>query len=140
VSASSSRTSVGSPSSGAPRWGVQASLIQPRQPAFWLFVAALAIGGYFFLAEQLAMSSLAQAFVVSWLLVLAYALPVAVAVYRLDLFEREPKLMLTGALLWGGVVATSFAGYANEAWLSVLGKMVPTTVNPYRAAKRPKLS
>jgi protease PrsW len=129
VSASSTPTSV-----GAPRWGIQTSLIQPRQPAFWLFIVALAIGGYFFLDEQLAMSGLAQAFAVSWLLVLAYALPVAVAVYRLDLFEREPKLMLAGALLWGGVIATSFAGYANEAWLSILGKIAPDLAAPWGAA------
>jgi RsiW-degrading membrane proteinase PrsW (M82 family) len=121
-------------STRAPRWGIQASLVQSRQPAFWLFVAALAIGGYFFLDEQLAMSGLAQAFAVSWLLVLAYALPVAVAVYRLDLFEREPKLMLAGALLWGGVIATSFAGYANEAWLSILGKIAPDLAAPWGAA------
>ncbi len=116
------------------RWGVQASLIQPRQPAFWLFVVTLAIGGYFFLDEQLALSTLAQAYSVSWFLVLAYALPVAVAVYRLDLFEREPKLMLAGALLWGGVIATSFAGFANEAWLSVLGKVAPDLAAPWGAA------
>ncbi len=121
-------------SARGPRWGVQASLIQPRQPAFWLFVAALAIGGYFFLDEQLALSGLAQAFAVSWLLVLAYALPVAVVVYRLDLFEREPKLMAAGALLWGGVIATSFAGFANEAWLSVLGKVAPDLAAPWGAA------
>jgi RsiW-degrading membrane proteinase PrsW (M82 family) len=121
-------------SARGPRWGVQASLTQPRQPAFWLFVVALAIGGYFFLDEQVAMSALAQAFAVSWLLVLAYALPVAVAVYRLDLFEREPKLMLAGALLWGGVIATSFAGFANEAWLSVLGKIEPDLAAPWGSA------
>ena len=120
--------------SRVPRWGVQASLIQPRQPAFWLFVVALAIGGYYFLDEQLVLSTLAQAYAVSWLLVLAYALPVAVTVYRLDLFEREPKLMLAGALLWGGVVATSFAGFANEAWLSVLGKAAPDLAAPWGAA------
>jgi len=128
-------TAASTPTSArAPRWGVQASLIQPRQPGFWLFVVALAIGGFFFLDEQLAMSTLTQAYAVSWLLVLAYALPVAVVVYRLDLFEREPKLMLAGALLWGGVIATSFAGLANEAWLSVLGKVAPDLAAPWGAA------
>jgi len=38
--------------STAPRWGRQASIIQPRQPAFWLYCAVLAIGGYFFIQEQ----------------------------------------------------------------------------------------
>jgi len=35
----------------------------------------------------------------------AYAVPVALVIYRLDLFEREPKLMLAAALAWGGVIA-----------------------------------
>ena len=108
--------------SAAPRWGRQASLIQPRQPAFWLYCAMLAIGGYLFVQEQSLMSSLTTAYVLSWALVLAYAVPVALAIYWLDLFEREPKLLLAAALIWGGVVATSFAAYANEAWLSILGK------------------
>ena len=108
--------------STAPRWGRQASIIQPRQPAFWLYCAVLAIGGYFFIQEQSVMSSLTTAYVLSWALVLAYAVPVALAIYWLDLFEREPKLLLAAAVIWGGVIATSFASYANEAWLSILGK------------------
>src|ERR1035437_7252904 len=42
--------------------------------------------------------------------------------------------MHVGALLWGGVVATSFAGFANEAWLSVLGKVAPDLAAPWGAA------
>jgi protease PrsW len=110
----------------APRWGKQASLIQPREPAFWLYCALLAIGGYLFVQEQSLMSSLTTAYVLSWVLVLAYAVPVALAIYWLDLFEREPKLLLAAAVIWGGVVATSFAAYANEAWLSILGKFAST--------------
>ncbi|MGA2513030.1 MAG: PrsW family intramembrane metalloprotease [Candidatus Limnocylindrales bacterium] len=107
----------------APRWGRQASLIQPSQPAFWLYCALLAIGGYFFVQEQSLMSSLTTAYLLSWTLVLIYAVPVALIIYRLDLFEREPGPMLAAAVLWGGVVATSLAAHANEAWLSVLGKV-----------------
>jgi len=33
--------------------------------------------------------------------------------------------MLAAALVWGGVIAVSLAGYANDAWLSVLGKVAP---------------
>jgi RsiW-degrading membrane proteinase PrsW (M82 family) len=106
-----------------PRWGRQVSIIQPRQPAFWLYCAMLAIGGYLFIQEESLMSSLMPAFALSWALVLVYAVPVALAIYWLDLFEREPKLMLAAAVIWGGVIATSLAAYANEAWLSVLGKM-----------------
>lgn len=106
-----------------PRWGRQVSIIQPRQPAFWLYCAMLAIGGYLFIQEESLMSSLMPAFALSWALVLVYAVPVALTIYWLDLFEREPKLMLAAAVIWGGVIATSLAAYANEAWLSVLGKM-----------------
>ena len=124
MSASAAPTSPGQ-SSSAPRWGVQASLIQPRQPAFWLFLALLGIGGYLFLNEQSIFSQLPTALALSWGLVLIYAVPVFLLVYRLDLFEREPKLMLAAALIWGGVIAVSLAGYANDAWLSVLGKIAP---------------
>jgi protease PrsW len=109
----------------APRWGIQASLIQPRQPAFWLFLVLLGIGGYLFYDEQSVFSQLPTALALSWGLVLLYAVPVFVIVYRLDLFEREPKLMIAAALIWGGVIAVSLAGYANDAWLSVLGKVAP---------------
>jgi hypothetical protein len=33
--------------------------------------------------------------------------------------------VLLAALLWGGVIATSLAAYANGAWLSVIGKVAP---------------
>jgi RsiW-degrading membrane proteinase PrsW (M82 family) len=110
-------------SAGGPRWGRQASIVQRRQPAFWLFCALLAVGGYLFVREQLLMSGLTIAWLLSWALVLAYAVPVALVVYRLDLFEREPGRMLAAAVVWGGAVAASLAVYANEAWLSVLGKI-----------------
>lgn len=112
----------------APRWGRQASIVQPREPAFWLLCGLLAIGGWLFVREQALMSSLTDAWLLSWALMLAYAVPVALIVYRLDLFEREPKSVLGAALIWGGVVATSLAVYANEAWLSVLSKVVTPDV------------
>jgi len=111
------------PTSGVPRWGSQASLVQPRQPAFWLYCVLLAVGGYLFYQEQSLMSSLTTAYLLSWALVLVYAVPLALVIYRLDLFEREPRLMLAAAVAWGGVVATSLAAQANEAWLSILGKV-----------------
>ena len=107
----------------APRWGKQASLIQARQPAFWLFCVLLAFGVVVFILEQATMVRLATTWMLSWALVLAYAVPVALIIYRVDLFEREPKSMLAGALIWGGVVATGLAVFANESWLSVVGKV-----------------
>jgi RsiW-degrading membrane proteinase PrsW (M82 family) len=107
----------------APRWGRQTSLIQPRQPAFWLFAILLAGAGLIGAIESVAMAALPTAFLLSWVLMLLYAVPVGFLIYRLDLFEREPKSMLAGAILWGGVIATGLAVIANEAWLSVIGKV-----------------
>lgn len=95
----------------------------------------LAIGGYLFYQEQSLMSTLTTAYALSWALVLAYAIPVALTIYWLDLFEREPRLMLAAAVIWGGVIATSLAAYANEAWLSVLGKFAsPDLTSQWGAA------
>ena len=124
MSASVAPTSP-APASSAPRWGVQGSIFQLRQPAFWLFVALLGIGGYLFVDEQSLMSQLPQALSLSWALVLIYAVPVFLIVYRLDLFEREPTQMLIAALIWGGVIATSLAAQANGAWLSIMSKVAP---------------
>jgi RsiW-degrading membrane proteinase PrsW (M82 family) len=109
----------------APRWGRQASFVRPKEPAFWLFLALLSVGAYIFAEEQAYFSELPSAFLLSWLLVILYALPVFWLVNRLDLFEREPRLVLLAALLWGGVIATSLAGYANGAWLSIMSKVAP---------------
>jgi RsiW-degrading membrane proteinase PrsW (M82 family) len=111
------------PASRPPRWGRQVSIFQPRQPAFWLFLALAPIGLLVFAVEEAAMTGLETAFVLSWGLMMVYAVPVAFLIYRLDLFEREPRSMLAGAILWGGVIATSLAILANEAWLSVIGKV-----------------
>ncbi len=111
-----------------PRWGAQASFFQLRQPAFWLYMALLAFGVVTFFNEQSIMAKWPQALGLSWLLVILYAIPVAFIIYRVDLFEREPKLMLAAALVWGGIVATGLAVYANEAWLSVMGKTLPLDV------------
>lgn len=128
-------TQPGTSAGGRPAWGVQASLIQPSQPAFWLYLTLLAIGGYLFIREQSLMSSLMTAWLLSWGLVLAYAVPVAVIVYRLDLFEREPKLVLAAAVVWGAVIATSMAAQANDAWLSILGKVAsPDLASQWGAA------
>ena len=113
---------TGGPDRAGGSWGVDTSFFQARQPAFWLYSVLLVVCGYLFLNQQLVDSQLATAWLLSWALVLAYAVPVALIIYRLDLFEREPKMMLAAALIWGGVIATSLAIQANGAWLSVLGK------------------
>jgi hypothetical protein len=82
-----------------PRWGLKGTFVRPRQPAFWLFVALFFVGGDKSLGIQLSLAELPTSFLLSWALVLMYAVPVAFLVYLLDLFEREPKVLLAAALI-----------------------------------------
>ena len=118
----------------APRWAFRGRLFQPRQPAFWLFAGLLLVAGDRSIGIQAALAQAPSAFVTSWLLVLLYAVPVALVVYRLDLFEREPLVLLAAALVWGGVIATGLAVTANDAWSSVLGKVAPGAAVDWTAA------
>jgi protease PrsW len=117
-----------------PRWGFDGRFVQARQPAFWLFVALLLVGLDKFAGLQLALAEMPGAYLTSWGLVLLYAVPVALIVYRLDLFEHEPIPMLIAAVVWGGIIATSLAIYANDAWGSVVGKVAPTIALDWGAA------
>ncbi|MGA3057834.1 MAG: PrsW family intramembrane metalloprotease [Candidatus Limnocylindrales bacterium] len=117
-----------------PRWGLKGTFVKPQQPAFWLFVALFFVGGDKSLGIQLSLAELPTSFLLSWVLVLLYAVPVAFLIYRLDLFEREPKALLAAALIWGGVIATGLAIYANEAWGSVVGKVAPDIALDWGAA------
>lgn len=105
-------------------WTEQVSIFQPRQAAFWLFAVLLLIGGVSFVNEQL---SFADASTTAWLvglvLLALYAVPVYLLVNTLDLFEREPRSLLIGALLWGAVIATYLAGHINDQWASILQKL-----------------
>ena len=107
-----------------PDWSEQTSLIQPRQPAFWLYVVAVLIGGWMFVDEQLSYLHYSpSSFVLSLVLLALYAVPVFLLIYYLDLFEREPLSLLLGAVLWGGLVAVSLAGPTNTAWLEIFQKV-----------------
>src|SRR5918999_1743067 len=100
-----------------PRWGHQASIVQFRQPAFWLFAILLAITALLVLAEQVQILQLLPvSWLFSWLLLALYAVPVVVAIYVLDLFEREPIGIMVAAFLWGAVVSIGLAGGTKPAW------------------------
>jgi protease PrsW len=117
-----------------PRWGFDGSFFQLRQPAFWLFAVLFLVGLDKFAGMQLALAQLPEAYLTSWALVILYAVPVAFVVYRIDLFEREPIQLLIAALIWGGIIATSLAVYANDAWGSVVGKVAPAYALDWGAA------
>ena len=97
-----------------PRWGFQEHLVQRDKAAFWVFAALLALGGLNFAREQLAYADIDPVgLVLSWVLMVAYIVPVVLVLSRLDLYEREPLSLMVGAFLWGAWVATAFAAPVN---------------------------
>ena len=107
-----------------PRWGVQTGLWQPFQPAFWLYVVALFLGLLYALVVQILAAATSPAgWALSWVLLLLYILPVVLVVRWLDLYEREPRSMMFAAFLWGALVATFFAGFANDLWGIVIARL-----------------
>ena len=115
-----------------PRWGHRTSLFQFGQPAFYLFVILIGFTGWFTLAQQNLFRQVApEGWVLSWLLLLLYALPVFLLVYFLDLYEREPISLVIGAFLWGAVAATTLAILANIGW----GALIARSLDPDFAAR-----
>lgn len=105
-------------------WTEQVSLIQPKQAAFWLFSALLLICGVGFIDEQLTFANASTtAWLVGLVLLALYAVPVYLLVNTLDLFEREPRSLLIGALLWGAIIATFLAGRINDQWGEIVQKL-----------------
>jgi RsiW-degrading membrane proteinase PrsW (M82 family) len=90
------------------------SLFQPHQPAFWVYSLFL-LYGLVSMTETLGELSKVSSsgWVLSWLLLTLYAVPVWVLVGRLDLYEREPVSLSLGALAWGAFAATALS---IEAW------------------------
>jgi RsiW-degrading membrane proteinase PrsW (M82 family) len=105
-------------------WTEEVSIVQPRNAAFWLFAGLLVIAGSNFVDRQITFANASTtAWVVGLFLLALYAVPVFLLVRSLDLFEREPRSMLLGALLWGGIVATYLSGAVNDQWSEILTKV-----------------
>jgi protease PrsW len=102
----------------------QARFFQPRLPAFWLYVAVIALTGVVAIGEQNLFREMSPGgWALSWGLVILYAAPVAVLVYLLDLYEREPIPLLIAAFVWGAVAATTLASIGNAGWGIVVARL-----------------
>lgn len=117
-------TAPPSPPPGLPGWGHHVSVFQRRQAAFWLFIVLLALTALVVLNEQLAYLDVFPAgWLLSVVLLAAYVVPVAVCLYVLDLFEREPISLVVAAFLWGGVVAIGLSAETNGQWFEIVAKL-----------------
>jgi protease PrsW len=115
-----------------PHWGHRTSLFQFGQPAFYLFVLLIGLTAWFTAIQQNVFRQVApEGWVLSWLLLFLYALPVFLLVYFLDLYEREPISLVLGAFLWGAVAATTLGALANIGW----GAVIARSLNPEFAAR-----
>jgi protease PrsW len=119
-----------------PRWERQTSLFQLREPAFWLYVLLLVGTGLLAVGQQRSLREMAPSgWLLSWLLLALYLVPVFLIVYLVDAYEREPLSLVFGALLWGAVAATSLAGLANHDWGAVVARLLgPDVASRWTAA------
>jgi protease PrsW len=107
-----------------PSWGVQTSLFQTREPAFWLYLLLLLVAGALTLRQQRDLEAASpSAWALSWALLTLYLLPIVAVIYLLDLYEREPPSLVAGALLYGGVCASALAALANDGWSAALARL-----------------
>ena len=101
-----------------------ARFVQPKLPAFWLYMVLLVATGVVAVAQEAVFRNAAPGgFALSWLLLAVYALPVFFLVYLLDLYEREPLSLMVAAFLWGAIVATTLSAVANGGWGLVVARI-----------------
>jgi protease PrsW len=124
---------------GEPAGTVPVGIAPPRlaeQPAFWLFIMLLAGSVLLVAVEQMAyMGAYPAAWMLSVLLLAATAIPAGLIIYRFDQFEPEPASLIVIALLWGGIVALTFASVTNSWMFGFLQHIMPAvTVDSWGAA------
>jgi hypothetical protein len=115
---------------GTPRRGFSprsdGSFRRPAEPAYWLFLVMVVGSAFAVGSQQLAyIAAYHGAWLLSVILLAITAIPAAVLIYRFDQFEPEPVSMILAAVLWGGLVAITFAGLTNNYFLGLLQNVMP---------------
>jgi RsiW-degrading membrane proteinase PrsW (M82 family) len=101
-----------------------ARFFQPRVPAFWLYAVVVGLTGVVAIGEQNLFREMSPVgWALSWGLVILYAAPVALLIYVLDLYEREPVTLLVAAFVWGAVAATTLSAIGNAGWGVVVARV-----------------
>jgi protease PrsW len=105
-------------------WAYPVRILQPRNPAFWVYAFLVAGGAFTFYGLVGDVGAYPTAVVLSVLLLTLFTLPFVWFIAHADRYEREPaKLALLG-FLWGGLAATwVMALPGNAAVLSIYSKL-----------------
>jgi protease PrsW len=106
------------------------------RPASVLFSTFLAGSVLVIGSEQLAyLTSLPGAWFLSLILLAVTAIPAGIIIYRFDQFEPEPASLIAVAVIWGGLIALTFAALTNSYFLSFLqNHLSPHTFDAWGAA------
>ena len=105
-------------------WGRHTSLFQWSQPAFWVYATVVVVTALYAFAQQQIIQELSPTgWALSWALLVVYGLPLFLAIYLLDLYEREPISLVLGAIVWGAVAATALSAIANDGWGLVVARL-----------------
>jgi len=100
-----------------------ASAFRWDEPPAWVFLAFMVLTGLLTLTQQQLYRDISvPGWVLAWMLVIVYALPVLLAVFAFDLFSRKHVTPLIAAMAWGAIAATSLAALANEGWTMALSR------------------
>lgn len=110
-----------------PDWGNQVSILQTRQPAFWLYVGVIAICAILLANQEFTYLRYSPVgFVIGALLLALFAVPIFILIGVLDLFEREPLSLMIAAFLWGAIAVLPLALATNnsliELWIKLFGQ------------------
>ncbi len=115
---------------------VQEPLRLRYQAAFWLFVMLVGGCAVLVITTQLRyFAAYPSAWVLSVVLLAITSIPAGVILYRLDEFEPEPASLIAVAVIWGGVVALTFASIVNGLLNNVLQHVIEArTVDAWAAS------
>ena len=107
---------------------------RPAEPAFWVFAVFLVAGAVTTVRTLGDLSGVSRSgWILAWVLLAIYAVPIAILVYRLDLYEREPIALAAAAFAWGALGATGLSIQAagwNDALAAWFGADAAATWGP----------
>ena len=105
-------------------WGSTFRFVQPRNLAFWVYLALVGWGAVQLVDLIRPGTQIAQrSFAATAAIYAVAAIPFAVFIHQLDRFRSVPGKLATAAFAWGGIAATSaFAVSANDALSGIYSK------------------